>query len=292
MKITVPVLSFIFALFFGTALSFGQNVSAEAHRYFDRGRAAMEMKDFPAAIKEFGQAVELAPDWPDAVYNLGAAHEIAEHYEEAVKCYREYVRLAPDAEDAESTRTLINKLEYKAEREKILTNADIAEIIARLGNEEIWYPDKKDKFGNLLISSIIREGDHGIRVPNMIVYVGDQGAYRVVEQESYQHISIGGPFVKFNIEDSHVGYPVVPPYRTGTTTFEIEVLSKASVKVIHYSYWPNGGRTDPWTITYRKIQFGKEESAEMGSAGINAYARPDSKPKDINAKDEFGRTPL
>ena len=268
MKKAVPVLSFVFVLFFGTALSFGQNVSAEARRYFDRGTAAMEMKDFQAAIKEFGQAVQLAPDWPDAVYNLGAAHEIAEHYEEAVKCYREYVRLAPDAEDAESTRALINKLEYKAEREKTMTNGDIAEIITSLGGSGTWYiaarhpPDKTSELGNSLISSIIREGDHGIRVPNMIVYVGDQGVYQVVEQESYQHVSIDGPFVKFNIEVSHVGYPIRPQYRTGTETFEIEVLSKASAKVIHYSYWPNGQRTDPWTVTYRKIQFGKEESAE------------------------------
>jgi tetratricopeptide (TPR) repeat protein len=297
MKKTVPVLSFIFSLFFGIALSFGQNVSAEAQRYFDRGTAAMEMKDFQAAIREFGQAAKLAPDWPDAVYNLGAAHEIAEHYEEAIKCYREYVRLAPDAEDAESTRTLINKLEYKAEREKILTNGDIAEIIASLGGSGTWYiaaqhPDKTDVLGNSLISSIIREGDHGIRVPNMLVSVAAQGVYQVVEQESYQHVSIDGPFVKFNIEVSHVGYPIVPPYRTGTWTFEIEVLSKASAKVINYSYWPNGQRTDPWTVTYKKIQFEKEESSETGSAGSNAYPRTSTKSKDINAKDEFGRTPL
>ncbi len=292
MKKAVPVLSFVFVLFFGIALSFGQDVSAEARRYFDRGTAAMEMKDFQAAIKEFGQAVQLAPGWPDAVYNLGAAHEIVEHYEEAVKCYRDYVRLAPDAEDAESTRALINKLEYKAEREKILTNGDISEIIASLGNEEIWYPDRKDQFGSFLISSITREGDHGIRVPNMIVYVADQGVYQVVEQESYQHIGIDGPYVKFNMESSHVGYPIVPPYRTSTWTFEIEVLSKTSAKVIHYSYWPNGSRSDPWIVNYGKIQFEKEESAEMGSAGINAYPRTNTKPKDINAKDEFGRTPL
>ena len=213
MKKAVPVLSFVFVLFFGTALSFGQNVSAEARRYFDRGTAAMEMKDFQAAIKEFGQAVQLAPDWPDAVYNLGAAHEIAEHYEEAVKCYREYVRLAPDAEDAESTRALINKLEYKAEREKTMTNGDISEIITSLGGSgtemPLVSPRQKSQLGNSLISSIIREGDHGIRVPNMIVYVGDQGVYQVVEQESYQHISIDGPFVKFNIEvqSCRLSYP-------------------------------------------------------------------------------------
>ena len=85
MNKAAPVLSFVFVLFSGIALSFGQNVSTQAQRYFDRGTAAME-KDFQAAIREFGQAVQLAPDWPDAVYNLGAAHEIVEHYEEAIKC--------------------------------------------------------------------------------------------------------------------------------------------------------------------------------------------------------------
>lgn len=114
MKKTVPVLSVIFALFFAIGLSFGQNVSDEARRHFDRGTAATEAKDFQAAIKEFGQAVSLAPSWPDAAYNLGLAHEAAGNFKDAITSYREYLRLAPDANDVAEVKSLINKLEYKA----------------------------------------------------------------------------------------------------------------------------------------------------------------------------------
>ena len=57
--------------------AFGQAVSDEAKRHFDRGMAAVEMAkspdDYAPAIKEFKQAASLAPNWPDAYYNLGKA---------------------------------------------------------------------------------------------------------------------------------------------------------------------------------------------------------------------------
>jgi tetratricopeptide (TPR) repeat protein len=122
MKKIIVLHTIVFILFFGIALSFGQTVSEEAKRHFDRGMAAVEMakspEDYKAAIKEFEQAARLAPDWPDVYYNLGMVQEKAEKYSDAIRSLKQYLRLAPNASDAETVKTLINKLEYKQDQEE------------------------------------------------------------------------------------------------------------------------------------------------------------------------------
>ena len=102
----------------GTA--FGQKISDEARRHFDRGMAAVEMAKTPAdyekAVVEFEKAKSLAPGWPDVYYNLGLIQDKAGMYSEAMENLRKYLHLAPDAKDAEAVRTLINKLDYKKEQ--------------------------------------------------------------------------------------------------------------------------------------------------------------------------------
>ena len=105
-----------------STLVFGQAVSDEAKRHFDRGTTAVEMAkspvDYAPAIREFEQAVTLAPNWPNAYYSLGKAQEKAEKYSDAITSLKQYLRLAPNASDAETIKTLVNKLEYKQEREE------------------------------------------------------------------------------------------------------------------------------------------------------------------------------
>jgi hypothetical protein len=112
----------VLILFFGIASSFGQTVSDEAKRHFDRGMAAVEMaktaEDYGPAIKEFEQAAKLAPDWPDVYYNLGMVQEKAGKYSDAVTNLTQYLRLAPNATDAETVKSLINKLEFKKDQEE------------------------------------------------------------------------------------------------------------------------------------------------------------------------------
>lgn len=122
MKKIIVLQATIFILFCGIASSFGQTVSEEAKRHFDRGMAAVEMAKSPAdyapAIKEFEQAGRLAPSWPDVYYNLGMVQEKAGKYSDAVTNLKQYLRLAPNASDAETVKILINKLEYKKDQEE------------------------------------------------------------------------------------------------------------------------------------------------------------------------------
>lgn len=134
MKKIIVLQTTLFILFCGITLSWGQQtVSEEAKRHFDRGMAAVETakstEDFKDAIKEFEQAIKLAPDWTDVYYNLGMVQEKAEKYSDAVTNLEQYLRLAPNASDAETVKTLINKLEYKRDRSNI---------------EGIWKVDKNE----------------------------------------------------------------------------------------------------------------------------------------------------
>ena len=108
-------LAALFLSVFGIVSSFGQKVPEEAKRHFDLGLAAVEAAKSPAdyetAIREFEQAARLAPGWPEAFYCLGLVQEKAKIFPDAVKNFQQYLRLAPDAKNADEVRALIKKLE-------------------------------------------------------------------------------------------------------------------------------------------------------------------------------------
>jgi hypothetical protein len=120
MKATGCLVFLALLIFYSTGV-FGQAISEEAKKHFDRGIAAVEdaksPEDYDSAIKEFQEAHTLAPGWPDALYNLGMVQEKAGKYGEAIVSLRLYLCLAPDASDVETVKSLINKLEYKTEKE-------------------------------------------------------------------------------------------------------------------------------------------------------------------------------
>jgi hypothetical protein len=245
--------------------AFGQAVSDEAKRHFDRGMAAVEMAkspdDFAPAIREFEQAVSLAPNWPDVYYNLGMAQEKAGKYSDAITNLKQYLRLAPNASNAETVKSLINKLEYKVEREQLLTNADIVDILASLGNEEIWGIEKRgiyDQYNNLntcngcgffdIYAFITSAGSDRIKVPNIITHI-DNG-FR--PEDSFNIIKINGSVVRFTSYSNFCGsYP--PPYYCHPVRIdcEIEVVSKTLVKVTQI-YSPGERTETKYSGEYKK----------------------------------------
>lgn len=111
-------------------LVFAQSNSEEARKYMVRGMAAIEMaKDnegLEAAAVEFGRAINIDPNLAAAWYNLGAVQSKLGHLNEAIKCYRRYLALAPEAKDARQVNDELIKLEYRMEKEeaKILKRDD------------------------------------------------------------------------------------------------------------------------------------------------------------------------
>lgn len=113
MKETVG-LAIVVTLFFGIGLSFGQEVSAEARRHFDAGRAAAakasSAEGLLPAIWEFEEAARLAPNWPGAFRGLGMVQRAAKKHADAEKSFRRYLELAPNAADADQIRALIDEM--------------------------------------------------------------------------------------------------------------------------------------------------------------------------------------
>jgi len=84
--------------------------AAKAH--YNMGNIYYEKGKYEIASREFYQAVVLMPDDPDAHYNL--AYVSAEHlndYKTAVKHYRQYLYLKPDAPDAPMVKGKIQEAE-------------------------------------------------------------------------------------------------------------------------------------------------------------------------------------
>ena len=121
MKKILLLQQIILIIFLAASLLIGQDSNLKmAKNHFDRGMAAIEnaetVQDYEDAVKEFETAKSLAPDWADIYYNLGIVYDKTEKYKEAIENLRNYLRLVPNAEDAEAVETMLTKIEYKNEK--------------------------------------------------------------------------------------------------------------------------------------------------------------------------------
>lgn len=100
--------------------AWAETISREAQKHMNRGLAAAEMAKSPAdyegAMREFEQAVSLAPDWPAPYFNLGYVLKETGKYQQSLDNYRKYLEIVPNAPDATQVQTEIDQLEYKLEK--------------------------------------------------------------------------------------------------------------------------------------------------------------------------------
>ncbi|HUT34358.1 MAG TPA: tetratricopeptide repeat protein [Planctomycetota bacterium] len=226
------VLTAIVLLCLPMTLSWGQPaVSDEAKRHFDRGMAAVEMakspEDYGAAIKEFEQAVRLAPDWPDAYYNLGTVQATANKYSAAIANLKQYLRLAPNAADVAAVKTLINKLEFKAEQE--ITDEQALDMFGSLGGPQWEIHGKRCKWDVLAMKGFRRAG-HKILVRH-IYQVADKTLREVPGGCEVEATVIGR---RLNYTSGYIVHTNVPPPATRLqayeTKVELEIVSHTKVK--------------------------------------------------------------
>jgi tetratricopeptide (TPR) repeat protein len=216
--------------------AFSQNVSDEARRHFDRGMAAVEIvkaqEDYEVAIEEFKQAALLAPEWPDAYYNLGLLQEKAGRSKDAADSLKIYLKLSPDAVDAGTIKSLINKLEFKAEQ--TLSIPDIIEVLVSGFDYEtdIWKYTSTGKTGNRECRRgwgelrFSREGVDTVKALKAIQY------YQTVTN-SYQTLKVTGPVLKY-ITTINVCDKTANKQEDGCDSImenEIEVVSKRLIKI-------------------------------------------------------------
>ena len=181
---------FLITLIFVSSGIFAQDIPEEAQKHLAREKAAVEIakapEDYKPAITEFKQAIQIAPTWGEPHYQLGLTYEKMEKYADAIASLKKYVELAPDAENVSEVKSLIYKLEYKAEQ--VPTVSDIIDILVDLRGweitgEHLWFlPPKWMGFE--------KAGENSVKVLRRHLY------YKPVIEE-WQTLEIKGPKLVF-----------------------------------------------------------------------------------------------
>jgi hypothetical protein len=272
----------ILVLLLGVAPVFGQTVSDEAKRHFDRGVAAAEMAKEPAdyelAIREFEQAARLAPDWPDLFYNLGLVQESAEKYADAIKSLRQYLQLAPNAIDAEEVKSRINKLEFKAEQ--VLTIPDIINVLVEFRRWKYTATQKTDGrecrmyYGEL---SFQRAGTDSVQAMRAMRYYLPER-----DMVQYQELEVTGPVLTYTITINVCTDRATDQQLGGCDSVfetEVEVVSRRLVKV-HQRVLRGGSGNGTVTGDEYSCTFGREDAESPDTTGAIGNTQPSSTPRD------------
>lgn len=266
----IMLLTFI-VLFILSSTVFAQiSLSEEAQKHFDRGVAIIEYaetpEDFKPAIKEFEEAVRLAPDWPEAYYNLGLVQEVVGKFTEAILSFRRYLQLAPDAEDVGEVKSQINKLEYRAEN--VLTVADIIDVLVSFSNTDQW-----EKVGGECIRQpfefIRRKDSNSVEFP--LLYGLEWGP----DERFYTSSKIDGPLFIMRVHTFCDAWDK-QAYCHYWCDNEIEIMSRTHVRIRQQV---DDADISPITPPVKNGTY------------ICEYRKLD-KSVDINTTDQFGNTPL
>lgn len=118
------VITSLFALLTVSPLLAQEEIPEAARERFKAGFALIEKADSPAgfraAMDEFEAAVALAPRWPDIHYNLAKVAAETDKPAKAIKEYRAYLALAPEAADRAAVEGDIARMKEMIARKRKL----------------------------------------------------------------------------------------------------------------------------------------------------------------------------
>ncbi len=237
-------------------------IPEEARRHYDRGNAAVEMAKNPAdyikAIAEYEKAKSLAPAWADVYYNLALTQELAKKYGDAATSLKQYLRLAPEADNAEVIKSHINKLEYQAEN--VLTLDDIAEVLASFVKWEKTGESRREE----IIFNIKREGTNHQGYNIVRVFTSYAFAPHVAE---FATLKVDGPTIKYTTKFRSWDLHPILVEEYGAEGFphenQIEVVSREHV-IVKQKITDHRGRVEFVSCEYvKKAQEHPERAEEL-----------------------------
>jgi len=107
----------------------------QAKHHFVSGSKRFEDGRFREAIDHFEAAYEIAGS-PEFLYNIGRCHEELGETREAVESYELFLRLSPDAEDADEVRERIDRLGGGTASDEVEAEGDAGEEDAGVEEEQ------------------------------------------------------------------------------------------------------------------------------------------------------------
>ena len=111
----------------GAGLAMAQGPTAatteRAREAFGAAQKLYQASRFAEALKKFEEAQSLKPH-PVIIFNIARCHELMGSFPQALKAYREYLRLSPDAADRDAVAASIASLEKRSQQ--LVINAEPA----------------------------------------------------------------------------------------------------------------------------------------------------------------------
>jgi tetratricopeptide (TPR) repeat protein len=101
-----------------------QEISTAAKLYYNSGNDAADKGNYEEAVKNFSEAIRLAPNYANAYFNRGDAFDEAGEYDKAIADYSEVIRIEQSA-DAYLNRGVV----FNKKGEDDLAIADLTEAI-------------------------------------------------------------------------------------------------------------------------------------------------------------------
>jgi tetratricopeptide (TPR) repeat protein len=89
----------------------------DARSHFERGSKAFALGAYDEAIAEYSAAFRKKDD-PVLLYNIAQAHRLAGHAPEALRFYKMYLTLVPDAQNRDEVQSKIDELARLVEEQK------------------------------------------------------------------------------------------------------------------------------------------------------------------------------
>jgi formylglycine-generating enzyme len=115
----------------------------EAERLYQEGNSLFQEGKYKDAARSYEKALEIVDDFAPLYYNLAQAQSNLGQYEQAIKNFRQYIRLRPDGETAKEARDSIAKLEAKTKVQGPGPTAPIRGQVWKeptTGLEFVWAP--------------------------------------------------------------------------------------------------------------------------------------------------------
>lgn len=127
-------------------------------QHVEAGKTAYDDGNFEKSLYEFQQAFDLLRH-PDFMYRIALAHDRLGHLEEAVSSYRQFLRMAPEAEERPQIERTIQELE-----ERLQKTSPVVEVDTQPSGADVFVDDEKQPRGVTDIELEVEPGKHELLV--------------------------------------------------------------------------------------------------------------------------------
>lgn len=146
----------------------------------ETGRTAYEEGDFERSLAKFRQARDML-EHPDFVYRIALAHDRLGNVREAIEAYRQFLEMAPEAEERGKVERTIRELEQRLE-----SRQPTLEITTIPTGAEVFVDAESEPRGTTTMTLPIEPGTHQLRLSKQ----GFQVAERTVEVSPGETVSM------------------------------------------------------------------------------------------------------